>query len=196
MTRREQLLKHFDLYREETERRVAEGIEKNRKGDAVLKIVDGNGSPVQGARVKATLKKHAFLFGGNLYGLDQLETPEKNALYREKFKQVFNMATLPIYWNTLEPEQGKPRFAKDSPFIYRRPPVDLCLEYCEENGIRPKAHCLNYFYYDHYPAWCPRDTDTTEIRQLCEKRFAELAARYKERIPDWEVINETLGSYI
>ena len=196
MSKREDLLRHFDRYREETDRRVAEGIEKNRKGDVALRFVDGSGKPVQGARVKATLKKHAFLFGGNLYGLDQLERPEKNTVYREKFKEVFNMATLPIYWNTLEPEQGKTRYAKDSPFIYRRPPIDLCLEYCEENDIRPKAHCLNYFYYDHYPAWCPRDTDTTEIRRLCEKRFAELAERYRDRIPDWEVINETLGSYI
>ncbi len=194
MTRREQLLRHYAGQREQTDCRVAEGIEKNRKGNARLKFVDGCGNPIQGVRVKATLKKHAFLFGGNLYGLDQLETPEKNALYREKFKQVFNMATLPIYWNTLEPEQGKPRFARDSSFIYRRPPIDLCLEYCEENGIRPKAHCLNYFQRAHYPDWCPEEVE--EVKPLIRERFARLAEQYRDRIPDWEVINETLGSYI
>ena len=105
MSKREDLLRHFDRYREETDRRVAEGIEKNRKGDVALRFVDGSGKPVQGARVKATLKKHAFLHGANLYELDQTESAEKNAAYREKFKEVFNAATVPIYWAPLEPEQ-------------------------------------------------------------------------------------------
>ena len=195
MNRREQLLRHYAEQREATDRRVAEGIEKNRKGNAVLKFADGSGRPVPGIRVKAVLKNHAFLHGANLYELDQTESPEKNARYREKFKEVFNAATLPIYWAPLEPEQGRLRFAKDSPFIYRRPPIDLCLEYCEENGIRPKAHCLNYFQRAHYPDWCPNDADFTGIRRLCEQRFAVLAEHYRDRIPDWEVINETLGSY-
>ena len=194
MTRREQLLRHYAEQREATDRRVAEGIEKNRKGNAALKFVDGSGKPVTGIRVKATLKKHAFLHGANLYELNQTESAEKNAAYREKFKEVFNAATVPIYWAPLEPEQGKPRYAKDSSFIYRRPPIDLCLEYCEEAGIRPKAHCLNYFQRAHYPAWMPEAVE--EAKPLIEKHFADLAQHYRDRIPDWEVINETLGSYI
>ena len=190
MTGREQLLRHYAGQREQTDRRVAEGIEKNRKGNAVLKFVDGSGKPVQGVRVKATLKNHAFLHGANLYELDQLETPEKNAIYREKYKEVFNAATVPIYWAPLEPEQGKPRYARDSSFIYRRPPIDLCLEYCEENGIRPKAHCLNYFQRAHYPDWMPEAVE--EAKPLIEAHFADLAQHYSRRIPDWEVINETL----
>lgn len=194
MTRREQLLRHYAEQREATDRRVAEGIEKNRKGNAVLKFVDSSGKPVTGIRVKATLKNHAFLHGANLYELDQASDPAKNAAYREKFKEVFNAATIPIYWEPLEPEQGKPRYDKDSPFIYRRPPMDLCVEYCEENGIRPKAHCLNYFQRAHYPTWMPDDVEAA--KPLIEQHFAELAQRYSDRIPDWEVINETLGSYI
>ena len=46
MTGREQLLRHYAEQRKETDRRVAEGIEKYRKGDAVLKFVDGSGRPV------------------------------------------------------------------------------------------------------------------------------------------------------
>lgn len=194
MTRREQLLRHYAEQRKETDHRVAEGIEKYRKGDAVLKFVDDRGRPVPGVRVKASLKNHAFLHGANLYELDQTESPAKNAAYREKFKEVFNAATVPIYWAPLEPEQGKPRYAKESPFIYRRPPIDLCLEYCEEAGLRPKAHCLNYFQRGHYPAWMPEAIE--EAKPLIEKHFADLAQHYCDRIPDWEVINETLGSYI
>ena len=46
MTRRDRLLRHYAEQREATDRRVAEGIEKNRKGDAVLQFVDAAGAPV------------------------------------------------------------------------------------------------------------------------------------------------------
>jgi len=194
MTRREQLLHHYEAQRNETESRISDGIEKNRKGTFSLRFTDRDGRPVSSAKIKAVLNNHVFLNGCNLFGLDQLGDADKNTAYREKFKEAFNAAVLPIYWSPLEPEQGKPRFDKDSPFIYRRPPVDLCLEYCEENNIRPKAHCLNYFQRGHYPAWCP--DSIPEAKELCEIRFRELAERYSHRIPDWDVINETLGSFI
>ncbi len=194
MTRREKILHHYDEQKNETESRIAEGIERNRKGTAAIRFVDSDGHPVFSAKIKAVLHNHAFLNGCNLFGLDQLGDSEKNAIYREKFKDAFNTAVLPIYWKPLEPEQGKHRFAKDSASIYRRPPLDLCLEFCEENNIRPKAHCLNYFQRGHYPDWCPESIP--EVKELCEIRFKELAELYAHRIPDWDVINETLGSYI
>ena len=74
--------------------------------------------------------------------LDEFETEEKNRIYREEFKKYFNIATIPFYWKDLEPERGKPRYAKNSYLVYRRPASDLCLEYCADNVIGPKAHCL------------------------------------------------------
>ena len=119
--------------------------------------------------------------------LDQFSSPEQNKAYREMFTALFNIATLPFYWSDLEPEQGRPRFAKDSPNIYRRPAIDLCLEYCKANGIEPKAHCLNYASFT--PSWA-RGTIEWE-KQCLRKRFEELAARYADRMPMWEVTNET-----
>ena len=78
---------------------------------------------------------HEFKFGANLFMLDEFESEEKNRIYREKFPEAFNLATVPFYWNDLEPEEGKPRYAADSPKIYRRPAPDLCVAYCKEKGI-------------------------------------------------------------
>ncbi len=181
----------FQEQREYMERRVDAGIEQWRKGDFRLRFRDSAGNPVAGVRAKATLRRHAFDFGANLFLLDEFPSAEQNAEYRRLFPRTFNLATLPFYWKDLEPVPGRPRFAKDSPKIYRRPPPDLCLEYCEEQGIKPKAHCLNYQGFT--PDWA-KGSVAYEKRMLA-KRFRELAERYRDRVPDWEVTNETFWEW-
>lgn len=187
MTRREKVLKKFKEYEKETEERVRLGVEQNRKGFIKITVKDKDGNAVPNAKIEVKLKKHEFLYGANLFMLDELETAEKNELYKKYFREGFNAATLPFYWDALEPEKGKPRYAKDSPKIYRRPAPDLCLEYCEENNITPRGHCLTYVNFT--PEWLDRN-DIPENRRMLEKRYKELAERYSERIHSWDVINE------
>jgi len=188
MGRKKIALKYFEEQREYIEERISLGIERNRKGFAELSVKDRDGLPMKNIRLRAVQKNHEFKYGANLFMLEELETKEKNDIYKERFKEVFNLATLPFYWKDLEPEQDRPRFKKDSPRVYRRPTPDLCLEYCEENKIMPKAHCLNYMPWS--PDWVPDDID--ETKRLLDKRFHELADRYGNRIFGWEVINETM----
>jgi GH35 family endo-1,4-beta-xylanase len=178
----------FGVEKEYMEYRIAEGIENNRKDFAVIHIRDRQGKPLTRAQVKITQTAHQFKFGANLFLLDEMESAEKNRRYRDMFHQVFNHATLPFYWNGLEPEQGKPRFEKTSPKVYRRPPPDLCLEYCKAYGIQAKAHCLVYDVWA--PAWVPEDVQAS--KRAYRERMRRLAERYKDAIEDWEVINETL----
>lgn len=189
--RREEVLRPFVEQADYMNERVSTGIEMNRKGWAELSFVDGDGQPVKGVTVEVRQTTHDFRTGANLFMLDELEIDEKNAEYKRLFADAFNMATLPFYWRDLEPEQGKPRYAKDSPRVYRRPAPDLCLEYCEKHGIEPKAHCL---VYDNFaPEWAKKDVRS--MKRLYIKRFKELSERYADRIPSWEVINETIWAF-
>lgn len=185
---RRKILEKFEANRDELERSVQAGIEAYRKGGAVVKAVDSEGKPIAGAKVTVRQKNHAFRYGANLFMLDELETPEKNEKYKEAFKRIFNMATLPFYWSDLEPEEGKPRYAKDSPKIYRRPAPDLCMEYCKQNGIEPREHALAYDAF--FPKWL-YDADIFKIKKKFEQRCAEISARYGADIRTIEVTNET-----
>lgn len=185
---RRKVLEKFEANRQELERSVQAGIEQYRKGGAVVKAVDSEGKPIAGAKVTVRQKNHAFRYGANLFMLDELETPEKNEKYKEAFKRIFNMATLPFYWSDLEPEEGKPRYAKDSPKIYRRPAPDLCMEYCKQNGIEPREHALAYDHF--FPEWL-YDADIFKIKKKYEQRCAEISARYGSDIRTIEVTNET-----
>ena len=190
MSRQDTALKYFREQQKGNDLRVKAGIELNRKGNASITLKTADGSPLpENVTVEVEQTNHEFKFGANIFMLDEFECEEKNAIYREKFAELFNLATVPFYWSDLEPEQGNPRFAKDSPKIYRRPAPDLCVEYCKEKGIEPKCHCLNYENFS--PKWLKNKT-VGEVKTLLEKRFRELSERYAEDIPSWEVTNETL----
>lgn len=189
MSRRDYWFKAFEEFNDYTTDRVKNGIENNRRGFAFIKVTDENKKPVEGAKIKAVQKNHAFFHGANLFMLDEFETEEKNRIYREEFKKYFNIATIPFYWKDLEPERGKPRYAKNSYRVYRRPAPDLCLEYCVDNGIEPKAHCLNYWN----PDWVEKNPLSEQWR-LYDAHVKELADRYAGQIHMWEVANETFGA--
>ncbi len=171
------------------ETRAAEAIEKYRKGYCKLRFVDENGAPLQGKQVKITQNTHDFKYGANIFMLDEFESEEDNKAYREAFKKYFNLATVPFYWDGLEPEQGKPRFNKNSKKVYRRPSPELCVEYCEENGIDAKLHCLVYDKFT--PDWLPKN-DMAAMEKLYEERFRQISERYSGRLVEFEVINELL----
>ncbi len=164
----------------ETNKAIQEGIEKNRKGNFVVKT--------NAKKVKVTLKNHKFRFGCNLFMLDEFpDDTNKNVIYRQKFKEVFNLATLPFYWDATEPEEGKTRYEIGSPALYRRPPVDLCIKYCEENNIEPREHALCYDNF--FPDWLV-DKTVPEIKQYIVKRMQQISRRYADKIPTIEVTNE------
>jgi GH35 family endo-1,4-beta-xylanase len=185
---RDAILEQFRTYAADTDARVKAGIEANRKAPFRFVFKDTNGKLLENVHVKVTQKTHDFKYGADLFMLDEIiDSKEKNEAYKERFAETFNMATLPFYWKDLEPEEGKTRYAKNSPKIYRRPPPDLCVEWCEKNGIEPKAHCLNY--HSQAPDWARGDIH--KEKYLLEKRFRELSERYAKKIPMWEVTNET-----
>ena len=187
MNDRRKVLELFDEHKELVDKRVSEGIEKYRKGDGKITLVDKNGAPVANAKIKLSQRSHEFRFGANIFMLDELETAEKNEKYKKYFAELFNMATLPFYWDSLEPERNKPRYAKDSKKVYRRPAPDLCIEFCESHGIEPREHALAYEAF--FPKWL-YGASTEEVKRELERRFKEISERYAAKIPTIEVTNE------
>ncbi len=187
MNDRKKILELFEQQKEYTDKRISEGIEKYRKGDAEILVTDKSGNPMPNVTIKVKQKSHEFRFGANLFMLDELETDDKNVKYKKYFADVFNMATLPFYWDTLEPDQSNPRYDKNSPKVYRRPAPDLCIEFCEKHGIEPREHALAYDAF--FPKWL-YNASTAKVKQELERRYAEISERYADKIRTIEVTNE------
>ena len=179
----------FRLRAADTDARVRAGIEANRKGSFLFSFVGKDGKALESVRVRLRQKTHDFRYGADLFMLDEIsDSKAKNEAYKAHFAELFNLATCPFYWTGLEPEEGKTRYAKDATKLYRRPAPDLCLDWCEQRGIEPKAHILNYT--SQTPEWAVGDA--RRERMLLVKRFRELSERYAQRVRMWEVTNETL----
>lgn len=178
--------KKFDYYLEE---KISRDIEENRKGQFVLRLTDADGKPFQG-RVRVKQLSHQFKFGCSLFHLGQFHD-ERDRLYEERFKKVFNYAVVPLYWDTLEPTKGEPRFSADSPDVYRRPPIDTIVDFCKNNNIGMKGHCLVYNSFQ--PDWIP--DDNRSLRILIDGRIKAIAERYGNAFEDLDVINEMQSIY-
>ena len=182
------LLKYISHPDPETLARIEHGPELYRKGMMRYRLVHADGSPYEGrADVSFRQSGHEFEFGCNGFMFDEFPEEAENEAYKKYFKELFNLMVIPFYWGDLEPERNHPRYEKNSPKVYRRPPPDLLLEFCEQNNITPKGHLL---LYDHHnPGWIRRDT-TEKLKQLYERHVREIAERYGDRIANWDVTNE------
>lgn len=187
---REKILQSFLQNEDRLEERNRTGIENYRKGDFKL-VFDSQPFPYHG-RVKIEQKKHAFLFGSTAFMLGCFETPEKEPIYKEAFANVFNQAVVPLYWSDLEPREGTLRFSENSEYVYRRPPVDTCLAFCQEYGIEPKGHCLTWNWF--LPDWLAKYS-TEDRKRLLEKRFSEIAKAYADKMPSFDIVNEAASNY-
>lgn len=170
------------------EQRITAGIRAHRMSDAVVKCIGPDGRPATNVTVRIEQTRHAFLFGANIFMLGGFPTAEENRRYEAAYTRLFNYATVPFYWSDLEPEPGKPRFAKDSPPLYRRPPPDAVVEFCQQHQLEMKGHPL--VWHQWYPPWRP--DDPVEVTNRIDRRIAEIAARYGHSIRRWEVVNEPL----
>lgn len=167
--------------------RIERNIEIYRKGDATVEVVDAAGKPVPGVQVDIRQTGHEFLFGCNAFVLGQLASEALNRRYEAAFTKLFNFATVPFYWAGTEPTKGELRYAEPARDIWRRPPPDRFLPWAAQHGITLKGHPLLWHAYN--PPWLPNDANA--LRDLYRKRFHEIASRYGEKIPIWDVVNES-----
>lgn len=172
-------------------KRVNDGIERYRKGNAVVKVLNAEGKPLSGAVVQVRQVSHDFLFGcafPNWYIPEfSKKRPEVWSNFERYFVSLFNYATTEnmIKWTSLEREEGKPDYKM----------VDAFVEWCQSHNIRIKGHCL-VWGLDRlgYPEWLARYAPE-QVSEKVENRIKEVVSRYKGKIEIWDVVNEPLDCH-
>ncbi len=157
--------------------KAREAIERHRKGEATVVVLDPDGKPVEGASVALEQLSHDFLFGCNIYRFDRYGDQARNKAYKRRFSELFNYATVAFYWRWYEPERGKPLYDY----------TDKVVAWCQGHGIRMKGHPLLWAHRAGIPRWAGNKQPPPEVQK---KRVQEIIRRYGGKIEFWEVVNE------
>jgi GH35 family endo-1,4-beta-xylanase len=155
---------------------AAERIEKYRKADATIRLLDSRGRAVRNRRVKVEFVRHAFLFGANIFPLYDFEGAQHET-YGRRFRDALNYATLGFYWGAYEPEQGRTTGRERQMRI---------AAWCRQHSIATKGHPL--VWHEVYPRWAPNDPDA--VKPLLKARVQRIIREFRGLIDRWDVINE------
>jgi len=151
-------------------------IEKHRKADATVTVVDKNGKAVAGAELQIEQTRHAFLFGCNIYKWGRVGNEAGEAEYRRRFADVFNFATLAFYWPSYEWKRGEPIHDRTASIAH----------WCKGQNILCKGHPLAWNHSE--PRWLPDDSQ--KILDLQLARIDDCVSRFRGMIDIWDVVNE------
>jgi endo-1,4-beta-xylanase len=151
-------------------------IEKHRKADATVVVVDSAGKPIAGAEVKIEQKRHEFLFGSNIFSWGRFPDEKLERAYRDRFAELLNYATVGFYWPFYEPQRGRPNHQY----------AEQVARWCKEHDIRVKGHPLAWNDIDS--PWFPEDSQ--ELYQLQLARINDCVKRFAGLIDYWDVVNE------
>ncbi len=172
-----------------TEKKVLElaeeNIEKHRKADVRIQLVDEKGNPLKGVNLEIKQKTQDFLFGALVFDLvweDRLEAQDLE-LFKQRFSELFNLALFPFYWGAFEPSAGHPRWDR----------IEPVLDWCLDEGITCKGHPLGWTHSIGLPDYL-LDLTLEESETLLEARIIENVTGFRDRITMWDVVNEPINT--
>lgn len=160
--------------------RAKSNIEKFRKGDAQIRLIDKNGKLVTSAQVIIKQISHDFKFGGYLK-IDDLAA-EKLPAYENRFAKLFNFAVIGTYWDFIENQRGNENWQWFEREVALARKLNLRIEAAPLLWGTNKAGT---------PKWLPDEKD--ELLPVINKRVKSTITKYQNAVEDWEIVNEPLA---
>jgi len=170
--------------------RAAERIEKIRKAEMVVEVVDGKGQPLPGAQVTVAMQRHRFGFGTAVTALDLTAQTPEGEHYRQTVAKNFNRAVFEndLKWGPWETSKEYPNS------VYRMENIDKALGWLNSRGIAVRGH---YVVYGHLEG----DGGTARRKILPAEDFRAAVMSHAEekvrlvgtRVTEWDVVNHPIG---
>ncbi len=161
-----------------------DNIEKFRKGDLEIKIVDENGVGISNVSLEINQISHDFLFG-NLSEEIFRENVSKADFdkFSKHFTDLFNFTEVTVKWAPYEPKQGQPQWQK----------LNEKIAWSKANNITVKGHALGWTHEAGTPLWLQKYS-VDEANVLYEARIKNLVGGFKSDISSWDVVNEPINT--
>ena len=160
---------------------AAERIEKHRKGDLTVRVVDKDGKPVAGAKVHVQMQRHAYGFGTYLENQVMLGSGPDTDKLREWTLKLFNRCTTQITWadwGWANPEIRKTHLA--------------AAKWAFDNKLATRGHCIIYPTWQNLPAAIkPLAQDPPALQKRLLEQVAEVTEATRQfNFTEYDVTNE------
>ena len=159
-----------------------ERIDRIRKADLTVSVVDADAHPVPNARVRVRLERHAFALGTCIKAPRILGTTADDARYRDTLARHFTKAVFEddLKW---EPwEQGGD---------VHRERVLKTIRWLRDHGLSPRGHVMVWPSWSRMPARVRSlANDPPALRKAIEERVAGQTRALAGLLDEWDVVNE------
>lgn len=157
-------------------------IEEIRKAGMIVVAVTPDGAPIEGAEIRAKLKRHAFGWGTAVAASRLLGAGADSERYRNFIRENFNMAVLEndLKWGPWEENRNRAMNA---------------LRWLHENGVTwIRGHNLVWPGW----RWMPNDVrnlanNPEALRQRILDRIRDVATATRGLVVHWDVVNEPVA---
>ena len=162
---------------------AAERIEKYRKGDLTIKVVDEKGQPVSGAQVQVRMKRHAFAWGTEVSDerINDTQDPD-NERYRQTIEKYFNKVVIGnnLKWGRwIQPQYHESAFKALSWFAERNIPV--------------RGHVMVWPSWQYLPKSLFTEAvkkDPETMRKLVSDHITDQTSALRGKVTEWDVAND------
>lgn len=164
-----------------------ERIEKYRKSDVSIKVIDGSGNPLSGLKVSVVQAGSAFDWGCSMaLEQDEVDADPLKVKVTELFTGLFNTTTAKCYWDErwhhpIEHEEG----ARVTRFFEQEMRWGLI------NGIRVKGHPLVWTVRKGIPTWMDKYPIDRQMK-LLENHVRSMVRLGGRSVGRWDLCNEML----
>jgi len=168
----------FSIFAKDPLAGAEQRIQKYRMADASIRIFDADGNPLKSAQVLVEQQAHDFLFGCAAHSYFEIQDPKEKDIYFRQWKDVFNLAVVPVYWKPCEPEPGRSRESE------MRPEFQPFLE----NKVALLGHPLIDTNEIGNPKWLKI---TPALEDQIQTRVQKVVQDFPE-VKGWVVMNEPI----
>jgi endo-1,4-beta-xylanase len=184
-------------------------IEKIRKSELVVEVVDADGNPVVDAEVKVRMLRHAFRFGNTVNvhllgageegfpytkkrkGLEYVTTWEEAKKYREVVRSHFNAVT---FESALRPHQWTTLTRQKNPNLRGKMLLmDSAIPWLRENEIDIKGHYLSWGAMDFNEIEKVYVGNPEAHRKWLWAHMADVLSKTDCLVTEWDTINHIVA---
>ncbi len=183
-------------------------IEKIRKGDLVIEVVDAEGTPQPGAAVKVEMQRHAFTFGNaisaHLTGASEDQFPytrnradtkyvttwQEAQQYRQTLVENFNCV---VFESELRPHVWKKSTSATGNKKLNRIFTQGAIPFLQENDLAIRGHYLSWAAMDFNDLEKEFVGDPEAHRKWLWEHMADIVPATSDFINEWDTINHIIA---